>query len=281
LQLLRDAAAGDSNLKAPSADEWRVFTGSSFNHGATDFALVEEDGRTVGILMSARIPKSPRDVRNFRIIVLPEARRRGIATEVLAHVEEQDPAGDTTLQAECRRSWEDGTAFLAAHGFSVDREELWMLLRDLPDSIEIPEGSSVVAHDGSGLQGEAWKRLTHEAYAGTDSATELTDEDLDVLPTEPGFRLNFLEMDGEFVGLCHVKEYAHQLYVNSLAIRPSHRGRGLGRLMLRHMLGRVRADGVGEMWLTVRSDNSAAVGLYESEGFTTEDVAAKWCKRYE
>ena len=54
--------------------------------------------------------------------------------------------------------------------------------------------------------------------------------------------------------------------VHTIGVARSHRGRGLGRELLRGLLA--VADGErATVFLEVRTDNEAARGLYESEGF--------------
>ncbi len=229
--------------------------------------------------MSARLDKPGRDIRNFRIIVHPSHRRQGLGSRVLKHVEGQDPDGDTTLQAACLRSWEAGTAFLRHRGFEATRQETWMVFRGAAPAPDLAPDLALRDWDGSPGLAAAWQRLTEEAYGDTPDSVEITDEDLRLLPTEPGFRLRFLERGDEVLGLCHVNEYSQRLYVNSLAVTPDHRGRGHGRRLLLDMLERTQGDGVEELRLSVRSENTPALRLYEATGFETEDVSRKWCKR--
>lgn len=53
----------------------------------------------------------------------------------------------------------------------------------------------------------------------------------------------------------------------TIATHPNIRGRGAGRLLLQSLLDTARARGVEAVYLEVRSDNTAALGLYESLGF--------------
>ena len=52
----------------------------------------------------------------------------------------------------------------------------------------------------------------------------------------------------------------------TIAIVPSRRGRGLGEQLLSALLDRARADGYGEVSLSVEPDNPA-IRLYEHHGF--------------
>ena len=53
----------------------------------------------------------------------------------------------------------------------------------------------------------------------------------------------------------------------TIATHPNIRGRGAGRLLLESLLDTARTRGVEAVYLDVRSDNTAALGLYEAFGF--------------
>jgi [ribosomal protein S18]-alanine N-acetyltransferase len=53
----------------------------------------------------------------------------------------------------------------------------------------------------------------------------------------------------------------------SLAVDPTARGHGLGRMLLDHLLAQARARGARAMRLEVREDNASALGLYREAGF--------------
>ncbi len=60
------------------------------------------------------------------------------------------------------------------------------------------------------------------------------------------------------VGECHIL---------NLCVRPCEQGRGLGRQLLRRLLGIARRHEVDTVTLEVRPSNARAIGLYVSEGF--------------
>ncbi len=57
------------------------------------------------------------------------------------------------------------------------------------------------------------------------------------------------------------------LEIQSVAVRPRARGRGLGRALVGALLARARADRAERADLEVRAGNAAAIALYASEGF--------------
>jgi ribosomal-protein-alanine N-acetyltransferase len=58
--------------------------------------------------------------------------------------------------------------------------------------------------------------------------------------------------------------------IQSLAVAPAWRRRGLGRRLLEALLGQARRDGMREAWLEVRASNEAARRLYEGLGFVRQ-----------
>ena len=58
-------------------------------------------------------------------------------------------------------------------------------------------------------------------------------------------------------------------YIASIAVDPETRGQGLGRLLMQTVMPKLYANGARTIGLHVREDNEAAIGLYESLGFST------------
>lgn len=56
--------------------------------------------------------------------------------------------------------------------------------------------------------------------------------------------------------------------IQTVAVRQDARGLGLGRELVRRLVGAAAAQGAREVFLEVRSDNPVARGLYERLGFT-------------
>ena len=55
--------------------------------------------------------------------------------------------------------------------------------------------------------------------------------------------------------------------IQTIAVAPAHRGRGLARALLGRLLSIADAGACTEVLLEVRADNDAAIALYDSEGF--------------
>ena len=82
---------------------------------------------------------------------------------------------------------------------------------------------------------------------------------------------------------------ADELHVTAVAVDPSARRAGHGRLLLLELLQRALQEGAAHATLEVASDNQAAIGLYGSGGFRTagtrsgyysdgRDALIQWCR---
>jgi ribosomal protein S18 acetylase RimI-like enzyme len=86
--------------------------------------------------------------------------------------------------------------------------------------------------------------------------------------------LYVFEIDGVLVGMCKLMPQkfrnSHIMYLGGVAIDPQHKGRGLGRIMLKEVLALITSKGYHRVELTVATFNDRAIGLYESIGFVNE-----------
>jgi ribosomal-protein-alanine N-acetyltransferase len=85
-------------------------------------------------------------------------------------------------------------------------------------------------------------------------------------------QLEVWELGRGIVGYCVVQVAAGEMHVHNLAIDPSARRTGLGRLLLREALAWGAAVGVEEVFLEVRQSNWAALALYRDAGFEAVSV---------
>jgi len=63
-----------------------------------------------------------------------------------------------------------------------------------------------------------------------------------------------------------------EMHINNLAVDPAHRGRGLGRALLREAMAAAARLGVRRATLEVRRSNTPALRLYEGAGFRVAGV---------
>ena len=78
--------------------------------------------------------------------------------------------------------------------------------------------------------------------------------------------------DGHIVGFASGVHYFHpdkpvaDLFVNEVGVAESHRGRGLGRAVVKCLLDAGRALGCGEAWVLTDRSNAPAMATYASAG---------------
>jgi ribosomal-protein-alanine N-acetyltransferase len=77
---------------------------------------------------------------------------------------------------------------------------------------------------------------------------------------------------GELVAFCACWIVFDELHINSFAVSPPWRRRGLATRLLRAVFGEARAAGATSATLEVRASNVAARRLYERLSFTVEGV---------
>ena len=62
-------------------------------------------------------------------------------------------------------------------------------------------------------------------------------------------------------------------FLLDIFVSPEHRRKGYARKVLEEMLRKLSTDGIREVTLTVRGDNSKALALYESLGFVRTETS--------
>ncbi len=267
---LASCHALDETIIAVSPDAWRGFAAMSFNRGARDFALIEDDGAIVAVLVSTRHPEDDTTLRNFRIFVHPSHRRQGLGARLLAHVEAQDPDREVTLQCSAPARWLVGSAFLEKRGFAPMKIDLEMCRRGPPPApVKAPAGYTLRPYEKSAANDAAWIALHDDGYTATHGYTQMNASDQETSRSTPGFHLWLAAKDGEVCGLCETQpsQDGSGGLLESVVVHSAHRGRGLGRALVVAGLRTLAEQGFAKVDLGVFDDNASAKGLYHSLGF--------------
>ncbi len=75
-------------------------------------------------------------------------------------------------------------------------------------------------------------------------------------------------MDGaELVGYALMYLVLDEAHLLNFSVAKPHQGRGLGRMLLAHMIAKAKSYGANNMFLEVRPSNKNAIALYEKVGF--------------
>lgn len=78
--------------------------------------------------------------------------------------------------------------------------------------------------------------------------------------------------DGEVVGHATLVPDESGAYELAIFVHQTYQRAGIGKQLIRGLLGHGADQGVQKVWLTVERWNRAAVGLYKDVGFTTADA---------
>ena len=90
-----------------------------------------------------------------------------------------------------------------------------------------------------------------------------------------GRELFLVGIDGENIVAVAMGGYeGHRGWVNYLAVDPTHRGEGLGRLMMEALERQLTALGCPKINLQVRSSNAAVIAFYEALGYSVDPVTS-------
>jgi mycothiol synthase len=204
------------------------------------------------------------------VYVVPEARRRGIGTRLLANAEAA--AEEHRVTATARREEAAAAPFLERHGYRVG-SETWLMQtdldRELPEPVW-PEGISVRSFRVEDAR--AVKELLDVSYA---KEPDFREEPFEVWSR---FMLDDTSFEAEswFVAdaadgsLAGAALNWKEGFVKDLVVHPAHRERGLGAALMLHTFRHFKARGAPTVTLKTDSINtSQAWRLYERLGMRT------------
>ncbi len=212
------------------------------------------------------------------LVVHPNARRRGIGTELLSAAVQRCGRG--------LRVWAHGTlpaarAVAATVGLRPVRELVQMRrpLTDLPEN-QSPQGISVRPYVGD-VDNAELLRVNNAAFAWHPEQGGWTEAEIAERVAAPWFEPDglFLAYDDSTGGLCGFHwtkvhdDGLGEVYV--LGVDPQAKGRGLGRALTLHGLEHLAARLPGaqpSVMLYVESDNAAAIKTYRELGFAEVSV---------
>jgi mycothiol synthase len=235
------------------------------------------------------------------MLVDPAFRRQGLGRALVQAMVSQ--SGPHPLRIWAHGDLPAADRLAAVSGFERIRS-LYQLRRPLADPLgepHVPDGI-VIRTFQVGQDEDAWTALNHEAFAAHPEQGSWTRADLEVREREPWFDpagFFLADRDGHLAGFHWTKIHAPadqddaaslhaasphgaspdeasldggqpeaigEVYV--VGVDPGERGTGLGRALTLIGLRYLRERGLPQVMLYVDGDNTAAVRLYESLGFS-------------
>ncbi|HHW45768.1 MAG TPA: ribosomal protein S18-alanine N-acetyltransferase [Clostridiales bacterium] len=74
-------------------------------------------------------------------------------------------------------------------------------------------------------------------------------------------------LDGKLIAYCGMQVIDSEGFITNIAVHPDYRRQGIGRKVLKHLISFAQNNNIKSISLEVRQSNTAAIKLYESEGF--------------
>jgi mycothiol synthase len=228
-------------------------------------------------------PTDPVEGPAAEMVIDPGSRRHGLGV-ILGEALVAE-AGDGGLRLWAHGELPAAARLATAAGF-VRARALWQMRRSLQARIGRPQVADGVRVRTfiPGQDEDAWIRLNQRAFAHHPEQGAWTKADLDLREREPWFDPDgfFLaERDDRLVGFHWTKIHGGQAQAGNgqhgheaigevyvVGVDPDERGSGLGRALTLIGLRYLRGRGLLQVMLYVDETNSAAIGLYESLGFT-------------
>ena len=260
--------------------EWQRFVELPQNRNGRDFRVAEHDGHLVGLAECHLKDQDGRKVRFFKIVVDPSTRRRGIASALLAELLSIDePSDNLSLQSLSSCDWHAGIAFLKALGFAHIQSEISLLCSRLKaPSASSPVGITIdrvaeparYAADVARIHNAAYRfDVAFRHYSPLEMLRVLENGDV------------WIAVDsGHVVGFCLLDPDPGMVWLDSIAIDPTHQGRGLGQALAHRALEAADIRPERPAALEVSSVNQTAIKVYQRLGFELRRERRRYSARH-
>jgi mycothiol synthase len=252
--------------------------------------LILRDGEIAGY--AHLDPTDPVEGPSGELVVHPAHRRNHLGLELVHALAAQTDGRQLRLWA--HGDLPAASRLAAAAGFERVRA-LWQMRRSLQARLDRPQLADGVTIRTFvvGKDEDNWTSLNARAFAHHPEQGSWTRADLDLREHEPWFDPDgffIAERAGRAVGFHwtkihgqdrteahHAHEAIGEVYV--VGVDPAERGSGLGRALTLVGLRYLRSRGLFQVMLYVDESNTAAIGLYESLGFTHWDTDVMFANR--
>ncbi|MBC7518521.1 MAG: mycothiol synthase [Microbacteriaceae bacterium] len=254
-----------------------------------DLAL---DGELAAVaIVAAGTAHSPTEVE---LVVAPSARHRGLGARLLAQL-----LTDPRLDGTELRLGNPGSVLIWAHGDHPDARALAARFELIPQRqlfqlrldpvraapvhlrpVRTHGAPAEVTAFQPGVDDAEWLALNARAFADHPEQGQLSQTDLESRLAEPWFNAaDFLiarDALGVMTGFCWLKIEGEIGEFYAVAVSPAAQGSGLGRSLVNAGLARLLERQISVSSLYVEGENTAALALYRSVGFTDHTVDVQY-----
>lgn len=225
---------------------------------ANDF-LYYEDNRLVGYLFVEGWGSRDREIMGM---VHPDYRRRGIFSSLLAAARKECRMRDVRkMILVCEHTSQSGLAFVQAIGAHLEFSEHEMVLGTFRERGNVHEGLDIRQANRTDL--DAIISILATDSGNKDSISRWVTKQFD----DQSSRFYLARLDGKPLGCLRLDDMSDQIGIYAFEVRLGYRGRGYGRQMLEEAIRSIRAETQKSIMLDVETDNTNAIGLYQSCGF--------------
>jgi ribosomal protein S18 acetylase RimI-like enzyme len=225
----------------------------------TNDFLYYENGFLVGYLSIESWGTREREATGM---VHPDYRRKGIFSDILtAAKKECQRRGAQKIILVCEHAAQSGQAFIKSIEVRPEYAEHEMVLGTFRERRIFHKGLHMRQANMSDLD-------TIVAILATDSGNvESVKQWIRKCLEEPSWRFYLATLDGKPLGCLRLDDMGDQVGIYAFEVRLGYRGLGYGRQMLEEAIRIIRAGSQKPIMLDVETDNTNAIGLYQSCGF--------------
>ncbi len=257
VELYARAAVVEPRLGPITLPQWQHFTRLPQNRGGRDFRVAEHGGRMVGLAESSLRAHGATRFRFLKIVVAPEARRRGIGMALFDDVLGIDGADDDIA---------------VAH---IESEISMKCVEPLEPAHSLAAARATIEQVGDATSHAAQVARIHNLAFASDAASRRYSPE-EMMQVLNGGEVWIVSEDEQVSGFCLAEPERNSTWIESVAVDPARQGRGLGQALVYRVLTAHDVSPERPCWLNVSSRNAVALKIYRRLGFRPQHETCRF-----